>query len=286
MNLFDCHIHLFPDKIIRNVQQKTEMVQQLKLQTEGVEKRTSVEVLKSELADAGVEGALMLPTASVANVRKTNQDCIDLAAAHPFLKTAGTLHPDDADVNSEIAYLQHLRIRMIKLCSFSQGFELAGANAAKMFAAIEAANETADAPFAVILDSLRTADRHFGTPPEYTTTPKRLAGLADRYTGINFIGAHMGGLDAPYAEINRHLTPRPNLYLDTSNAAHTLSTADFCELVEAHGPDHILFGTDWPWFSHKKEIDLIDNLLDKVGFNDPEKSRLFRFNIVRLLGIQ
>ena len=116
MNLFDCHIHLFPDKIIRNVQQKTEMVQQLKLQTEGVEKRTSVEVLKSELADAVVEGALMLPTASVANVRKTNQDCIDLAAETGF-DGVEILHKQ---MHSEApAYLQSLKRR-----AFTNGLDL------------------------------------------------------------------------------------------------------------------------------------------------------------------
>ncbi len=284
MKIFDCHVHLFPDTIIRNVQQKLGMVQRLRLQTKGAEKRTSAGKLKAELAGAGVEGALMLPTASVSNVRRTNRSCINTATAYPFIKTAGTLHPADPDMDREVAYLRQHRIRLVKLCSFSQGFELKGASAARMFRAVESANEKTDAPFAVVLDTLRTADRHFGTPPEFNTTPKHLADLADRYPGINFIGAHMGGLDAPYDEIRRHLTARPNLYLDTSNAAHTLSTIEFCDLVEEHGPDHILFGTDWPWFSHKKEICLIDSMLDKVGFNHSEKCKVFRLNIIRLLG--
>jgi predicted TIM-barrel fold metal-dependent hydrolase len=286
MKIFDCHIHLFPDKIIRNVQQKVAMVQRLRLQTKGAEKRTSADTLKSELVYAGVEGALMLPTASVTNVRRTNRSCINTAAAYPFIKTAGTLHPADPGMHHEIDYLKQHRICIIKLCSFSQGFEIEGSSAAKMFHAIESANETRDEPFAVVLDTLRTANRHFGTPPEFNTTPKHLADLADRYPGINFIGAHMGGLDAPYAEIGRHLTVRPNLYLDTSNAAHTLSTAAFCGLVEEHGPDHILFGTDWPWFTHKKEIRLIDSLLDKVGFNHSQKCRVFHLNILSLLGMK
>jgi predicted TIM-barrel fold metal-dependent hydrolase len=95
----------------------------------------------------------------------------------------------------------------------------------------------------------------------------------------------MGGLDAPYDELRRHLGARPNLYLDTSNAAHTLSNASFCDLVAQHGPDHILFGTDWPWFSHEQEIALIDSLLDHAGFSEEEKAMVFGTNICRLLGL-
>jgi predicted TIM-barrel fold metal-dependent hydrolase len=285
MKIFDCHIHIFADKVIENVQKKSGLVDQLKLQALGAEKRTSVEQLKAEMTAAEVAGALMLPTANVAGVRKTNRDCVHTAEAHPFIKTAGTLHPDAHDVDAELRFLRQHQVRMIKLCTFSQGFELSGSNAGKMFEVIQSINHHTDSPFAVMLDTLFTADRHFGTRPEFNTTPQGLASLADRYPGINFIGAHMGGLDAPYDEISGHLSARPNLYLDTSNAAHTLSKRDFCDLAARHGPGHILFGTDWPWFSPAKEVALIDNLLDHTGFSEAEKSMVFGTNICGLLGL-
>jgi predicted TIM-barrel fold metal-dependent hydrolase len=285
LKIFDCHTHIFTDKVIENVQQKSGMARQLKLQTFGAEKRTSVEQLKAEMAVAEVAGALMLPTAKAAGVRKTNRDCIDTAAANPFIRTAGTLHPDADDLDAELLFLQQHQVRMIKLCTFSQGFELIGPKAQAMFAAIQSINRHTESPFAVILDTLYTADRHFGTPSEFNTTPRGLANLADRYPGINFIGAHMGGLDAPSDELSRNLSARPNLYLDTSNAAHTLSNEDFCDLVARHGPGHILFGTDWPWFSHEKEIALVDTLLDLAGFSVAEKTMVFGTNICRLIGL-
>ena len=283
MKIFDSHIHLFTDKVIYNVQKKTEMVRQLKLQTNGAENRTSAESLKADMAAAGVEGALMLPTANATGVHKTNENCINTAAGNPFIRTAGTLHPDAPDNEAELTFLQQHHVRVIKLCSFSQGFALNGPNTIKMFETIQMANEKSDTPFAVVLDTLYTADRYFGTLPEFNTTPKRLADLADRYPGINFIGAHMGGLDAPFDEIHRHLRPRANLFLDTSNAAHTLSNKHFCDIVAKHGPSHILFGTDWPWFNHAKEVALIKNLLDEVRFNKAEKNRVFGSNIHKLL---
>ena len=115
--------------------------------------------------------------------------------------------------------------------------------------------------------------------------PSVLGELADHYPGINFIGAHMGGLDASDDEIRTHLTPRANLYLDTSNAAHTLSNQQFGDLITQHGPGHILFGTDWPWFMHESEIKLIDRLLDSAGFSEKEKTEVFYMNMAGLLGM-
>lgn len=84
-------------------------------------------------------------------------------------------------------------------------------------------------------------------------------------------------------EINRQLTARHNLYLDTSNAAHTLSNNVFCDLLALHGSGHILFGTDWPWFVQKEEIALISRQLDRMGFNEAEKFMVFGSTICRLL---
>ena len=284
MQIFDSHIHLFSDSIIRNVRQKRELVRQLRLQTAGADKRTSAAVLAADLRAAEVAGALLLPTANAANVHKTNRRCIEIAARNDFLQTAGTLHPDDPELEKEIAFLRNHRVRVIKLCAFSQGFVLNGPRALDMFDAIQSANRDVSRPLAVVLDTLYAADRHFGTRPEYNIHPRLLAELANCYPGINFIGAHMGGLNAPYEEIRTHLTPRPNLFLDTSNAAHVLTAGQFCDLAAAHGPRHILFGTDWPWFFHVNEIRRIDDLLNQAGFSGKDKCSVFYGSSAGLVG--
>jgi len=82
--------------------------------------------------------------------------------------------------------------------------------------------------------------------------------------------------------IGKNLEPETNLYLDTSNAAHTLSTDQFIELLQRHGSDHILFGTDWPWFDHASEIPLIESLLEKAGFDWHQRAAVFRTNAEKL----
>jgi predicted TIM-barrel fold metal-dependent hydrolase len=285
MKILDSHIHLFTHKVISNVSRRTEMVQQLQLRTNGADRRTNAEALQQDLLAAGVSGALLLPTASASGVEKTNHAAIATASRLSWLYTAGTLHPDYPHKESQLAYLRENGVRVLKFCSFSQGFALDSPPTLKMFDTIQTANESSPTPFAVILDTLQRADVHFGTPPEYNTTPKGLGKLADQYPGIHFIGAHMGGLNASFAEIRRYLTPRPNLFLDTSNEARLLQPEDFLHLLEMHGPHHILFGTDWPWFIQEEEIKHIGNLLGRAGLSKDEKGNVFGANLSRLLGI-
>ncbi len=285
MKIIDSHIHLFSHKVIANVSRKTGMVQQLQLQTQNADRRTTPEALHEDLLKAGVSAALLLPTASYKAVHRTNRDSLATVSRFEWLYTAGTLHPDCPHPDTELAYLRNSGVRVLKFCSFSQGFSLESPATLKMFDEIQRANENSSSPFAVILDTLYRADLHFGTLPEYNTTPEKLAKLADRYPGINIIGAHLGGLDAPFEEISRCLTPRPNLFLDTSNEARLLKPAQVFRLLEMHGPRHILFGTDWPWFIQEREIEHIDGLLNGAGFSEEEKGDVFRRNISRLLGI-
>jgi uncharacterized protein len=284
MKIIDSHIHMFTAKVISNVSKKMQMVGQLKLQTEGAAERVDFVTLEKDMKAGGVEGALMLPTASVGGVKKTNRDCVKMASQYKWLLTAGTLHPDYAHIEEELAYLRQQGVRVIKLCSFSQGFTLDAPPTLEMFDAIQTANQNSKTPFAVVLDTLQGADHYFGTMSIYNTTPKLLGELVARYPGINFIGAHMGGLDGSIDDICRHLRPRPNFYLDTSNAAHTLTEKEFIRLLELHGPRHILFGTDWPWFTHESEVKHIDGLLRRAGFSEKEKSEVFGANLLALVG--
>ena len=95
----------------------------------------------------------------------------------------------------------------------------------------------------------------------------------------------MGGLGASFEELNRYLKPLPNLYLDTSNASHTLSTGQFVQMLHTHGPRHILFGTDWPWFLHASEVKRVEELTEKAGFSKQQKEAVFSSNLENMLGI-
>jgi predicted TIM-barrel fold metal-dependent hydrolase len=285
MKILDSHIHIFNSKIIENVISRTELVKTLCLHTEGIYDRLSSTALLNDMALGSVSAAVMLSTSDVGNLIKTNRACIKLAEGIPELFTAGTLHPDHSDIKKELCFLSSAGVRVIKLCSFSQGFALDHPKTRNMFKLIQDFNNNSEKPFSVLLDTLTLAHQYFGTDPQNTTTPQGFFRLASSFPGIDFIGAHMGGLGARFEELIRDLQPLPNLYLDTSNASHTLSTDQFVQMIQTHGSGHILFGTDWPWFLQSNEVKLVDGLLEKAGSSTQEKEAVFHGNLEKILGM-
>ena len=283
--IIDCHAHIYSSGIITGVSAKSAIVEKLNLHASFAAGRTNISALRDDCRSSGIDACLILPIASATGVRKINTAFIQLVAGSDFLFTAGTLHPFYGDNKKELFRLQEHGVRAIKLCSFSQGFSLSAPETLDLFKIIESANILKNGRIFVILDTFCLAHEYFGTPGRHTTTPLLLGDIVRKYPGIDFVAAHMGGLIAPPEEIFTHLLPSKNLYLDTSNAAHTLSEKDFLRFLEIHGPEHIIFGTDWPWFDHKEELNVLGRLLDLAGYNREEKEKVFYRNIAGLLGI-
>lgn len=283
--IIDAHVHLFQPAVIDNTIQKTAMTRMLGFQMDHVRERVSVKRLREETESVDVGACLLLPTAKARSIQKVNDRFLDLVAETDFLHTACTLHPDLPQASKEIERIQNRGVRGIKLCSFSQGFCLEDEKTFQLFGDIRDAGQKQGGGFFVILDTFYRADEFFGTPPANTPTPARIGALVRAFPEITFVAAHMGGLMAPFSEMCRHLPPAENLYLDTSNAAHTLSADEFIHLLIDHGPEHIIFGTDWPWFAHGAEIDLLESLMEKAGYTGPEKDAVFEDNMARLLNL-
>jgi len=281
--IIDSHVHLFSPKVIENVSQKTGMVKRLHLRVEGAEARITVDKLKQTMHQAHIDACLLLPTAGKDGVAKTNDRYWKITQETTGILTAGTLHPGYLDNQIEIERFKHRGIRGIKFSSFSQGFALDDTKTLDLFDLLHRENQDSNHRFFVVLDTFYEAHRFFGTSPRYTTTPERLGHLVKHYPGIPFIAAHMGGLTAPVEDICKYLPPLPNLFLDTSNAAHTLNKQEFIHLLKTHGPGHVIFGTDWPWFDPAAEMALISPYLEEAGFSTQETDAVFGGNIARLL---
>lgn len=283
--MIDGHAHLFHPKVIANVKKREGLVQQIRLNTEGAEKRTGTAPLERSLRESKIRACLVLPTASAHEVGRVNDALYQTLHTSTLLYPAGTLHPDYPANRKELVKFKARNIRAIKLSSFSQRFALDAAATLAMFELIQTMNLEENNDFFVVLDTFSTAHHFFDSQPEHTTTPQLLGQLIRQFPGVNFIAAHMGGLAAPYDDIVTHLPPMDNLFLDTSNAAHVLTQTQFVSLLKRHGPEQIVFGTDWPWFLHDREIDTISRLLKLAGFNKQQRDLVFSANMSGLMRI-
>lgn len=283
--IIDCHCHIFTNKIIENVSTKRAMVEELGLNVQDAWQKSDPLLLEESALQNNVEVCLLLPTAAPDKVREENERHLKLASEYSRLRSLATLHPAMDDMAGEIRRIFQLGTRGFKFSSFSQRFELASPEVEAMLSAIGRIAEEFNWRPTIIFDTFTRADIHFGADPLHLTRPQTLTRVVRKHPEINFIGSHMGGLAEERDELRQHLTPCPNLYLDTSNAAHTLDEEDFIYLLNVHGPEHILFGTDWPWFHHAEEMSLIRSLLQKAVFNQSDQEAVFGGNACRLFGL-
>ena len=246
------------------------MLAELHLDVDGASDRLEPGSLQASAEDHGLYWCLLLPSATPEFVCRVNDHYLATAASHSRLRTLGTLHPGMEHPEDELQRLVDAGCPGIKLSTFSQRFDLDSDESAAMLRSLERAGDRIGHPTVLVLDTFTRADHHFGAPTSHLTTPAKVRTIAQRHPGIIVVGAHMGGLAAPPDELRRQLRPLPNLLLDTSNAAHVLPPDDFVAMLQEHGPSHVLFGTDWPWFDHESEMAKIEGLLRRAGFGVDE----------------
>ncbi|MDQ1238066.1 MAG: Amidohydro-rel protein [Thermodesulfobacteriota bacterium] len=283
--IVDAHCHMFTPRLVHNVSKKTDMAAILKLGTEHAYARLSPAKLDAAASLYGVDTCILLPTAHVHRVKEENDRHVSFTRESSRIRTLATLHPHMSNIEEEVERVFSLGIPGFKFSSFTQGFDLASPECTTMMAVVERVGLDKNQRPVMVFDTFVGAHEHFAADPAFLTTPKKLAEIVERHSGITIIGAHMGGLTADCDEIVKHLKPRDNLYLDTSNAAHTLQEDEFVQLLHIHGPEHILFGTDWPWFHYRDEIALIRSLALQAGFSELEINLLFGGNAQRIFSL-
>lgn len=282
--IIDFHCHIFTKRIVENIRTRPSMIKELRLNVCDAIHRLAPDALAESAKANDVDICLLLPTAVPDKVRTVNDRFIMLCSGFQNLRPAATLHPLMSGLSFELNRMLEYGITIFKFSSFSQKFDPLSPDVEAMLNQLEKLGQDRGIRLSLIFDTFSGAVAYFGANEEHLTTPSKLMSLVNRHQGINFIGAHMGGLLCDFDELRRSLIPARNLYLDTSNAAHTLKDVEFMELLNTHGPAHILFGTDWPWFVHLKEIPQIRSLLIGAGFNDSEQDAVFGKNAASLLG--
>ena len=93
----------------------------------------------------------------------------------------------------------------------------------------------------------------YGDENQDSSSPERLAGILDKFTKLVVIAAHFGGYQM-WDESMKYLVGR-NVYMDTSSSLAFLEPSEATEMIRKHGVDKFLFGTDFPMWNHKQELE-------------------------------
>jgi predicted TIM-barrel fold metal-dependent hydrolase len=112
-----------------------------------------------------------------------------------------------------------------------------------------------------------------------TADPIRFRRVIDRLPDLKLICTHMGGW-RDWDAASRHIIGT-SCWLETSMSLGELGPQRAAEMIRRHGPDKVLFGSDWPWDPQASSVEFIRTL----GLDDAQTRAILYGNASRLLGL-
>ena len=253
MPIIDFHAHIYPNKIAEKATNATADFYGISPACIG----TGDELLK-EGKRAGIDEFVLLPVATKpGQVRHVNAFILEETAAHKEFHGFGTLHPDCENIMEEAEYILNLGLKGIKLHPDTQQFNTDDKRLFEVFDAIQGR-----LPLLV-----HCGDKRF----DYSH-PARLKKVIDNFRKLQVIAAHLGGWSL-FEEAFAILRNK-DCYLDISSCMMFLPPETVARYIAGYGADRILFGTDFPLWSPKTEVEAFQRLplstenFDKIAYKN------------------
>lgn len=281
--IIDFHAHTFPSKIAHNVLDKLQHMSRSKPFTDG-----TADGLRRSMEKSEIDISILLPVmTNTEQVHKLNE-----AAARTNerwqetgLLSFGGMHPDTPNYREELAHLQDMGIRGIKL---HPAYQDADFDDIRYMRILDRASELG-------LVVLTHAGWDIGIPHHNYCTTKHVQNVMREVAPDKLVLAHMGGWN-DWKMVEQELADLP-LYYDTAfstgdiipapgttrtpEESHNMNQEQFAQLVHKIGTDHILFATDSPWSDQKEALDFFRG----VGFAEAEQQAMLGGNAQKLLHI-
>ena len=264
--IIDFHAHVFPDKVAPHVIRDLKTKGGLDVYSDGTVEGLTSYMTGTELDYVVAMGVAVRPDL----VTKTNDWLISINDQKiiPF----GSVHPDYPQPDQEINRLRQNGIRGLKFHSPFQQFH---PDEKRMMPIYEAMADDMVAFFHV------GAGLSKGSK-EVLATPSRIVNVIENFPNLKVVAAHFGGYKL-FEEAERYLVGR-NLYLDTSwpPSLKNIGKDAIVRIINKHGAENILFGSDCPTADPVTEIQFINSL----NLNEGEKELILGGNAYNLLGLE
>ncbi|MGI6278941.1 MAG: amidohydrolase family protein [Acutalibacteraceae bacterium] len=262
--VIDAHCHIYPEKIAAKAVAGTDRFYGGKSVGTG-----TVGDLLERGAEAGIDRFIVQSVATTPKqVRSINDFIASQVSENPqrFIGF-GTLHPDSEDINGDVEHLMELGLKGVKLHPDIQAFKIDDYRCLKIY-------EICEQKGLPIL--MHTGDYRF----DYSN-PNRLLPILDIYENLTVIGAHLGGWSV-WDEACEKYAGKPKFYVDCSSSFSYLKPEKALEIIRRYGADRVLFGTDYPMWSPKAELEYFLAL----GLDEHEKECILNINAKKLLNLE
>lgn len=238
----DVHTHAFPDRIAaRAVQQLADNSGTYRPKTDGTTRG-----LLASMDEAGVDLSF------VANIATRPEQAGPILAwsqeiASPRLCPLGSIHPDSPTWESELEAFARAGLVGIKLHPHYQGFGLDEPRLQPIFAGI--------AEHGMFL--LLHAGYDIAFPGDPRALPPAIRRVHERHKRLTLIAAHFGGWSS-WGEVVEHLAGT-DVFFDTS-FLHEVEPAHVTAILNRHGRERLLFGSDSPWVGQSESVRAVERL--------------------------
>ncbi|MDE5582572.1 MAG: amidohydrolase family protein [Ruminococcus sp.] len=268
MKYFDFHTHAFTDSLAERALSALADTSGKIPETDG-----TLNGLKKTMQKNNIDEFMILPVAT----KPSQQTAINNWACGITgggVYACGTVHPDSENALEETERIQKLGLCGVKFHSEYQGFL---PNEERMFPIYQKISDCG------LIAVFHGGYDPFGSPDNIRCTPRRMAEIIGKFPSLTFVLAHLGGIYV-WDDTEKYLAGKfDNLYLDISViASFDIDKKQLFRIIEKHGADKILFGSDCPWDNPSAEIDLINRL----DISESDKEKIFYRNAHRLLNIK
>ena len=258
MKIADIHAHIFPHKIA----EKASISIGSFYNASSNHVATFENLIEQEqLAGISVFAASSSATGP-AQVAHLNDFIAECAQNHDHVIGFGRLFPTMDGWEVELERMQAMGIRGIKIHPDFQKVNIDEPKAIDMYRAI------AKAGLPVLF--------HMGDARYDYSTPERLTNLIRQVPDLIAIAAHFGGWQA-WDHAYTHILPE-NVFYDTSSSLMFLGKDRGLDFLEKMGPHRFLFGTDFPMWTPKTELERFLEL----GLDETTQNRILYGNFEKL----
>ncbi len=261
--IIDCHCHVYPDKIAEKAVESIGCFYDLDMYYDG-----KASTLIDHGNEIGVSHYVVFSVATTPHqVHSINSFIAETVKNSNGLMTGlGTLHPDSDDIEGDIEEIIALGLKGVKMHPDFQKFRIDGEKCNRIYALCEGKLPV----------YLHTGDSRYAY-----SNPDNMLPVLEKYPALTVIGAHFGGWSC-WKQAAQKLHKYKNFYVDCSSSFDWLSPEETLELIRLYTSERVLFGTDYPMWSHKKEFERF-NLIE---LTDEEKENILYKNAMKLFSIE
>ncbi len=261
--IIDAHCHIYPDKIAQKASDSTGAFYDIPMHMDG---KTST-LLQYGTA-AGIDHFIVQSVATTPKQVSSINRFISLSVAESGGRFTGlgTLHPDSEDIEADVNEIIELGLKGVKLHPDIQRFKLDDYRMLKIY-------ELCEGRLPLLV---HTGDHRY----DYSN-PNRVIPILDIYKNLTFIGAHFGGWSI-WEEATEKLKGYKNFYVDCSSSLYAITPEKAKVLIMAYGTDRVLFGTDYPMWEPKSEVESFM----RIDLTDEQRRDILYNNAAKLFNIQ